>query len=60
MKLVTLLNGIPLALLALFFLKAILAAASSRDATDAYFKRERIQTGKKFHNLFGIPNDNLQ
>lgn len=52
------LNAIPLAALVYFFYVAFVGG-HRHDIVDNYFQKERKPTGKRFHNLFGIPNDNL-
>ncbi len=53
------LNLIPIAFLIWVIFKAI-KDGFNHDYTDRYFAENRIKTGKKFHNFFGIPNKNLQ
>jgi hypothetical protein len=52
------LNLIPIA----FLVYVILLAAKrgfSHGYTDKYFKAEKIKTGKKFANFFGIPKADM-
>lgn len=52
-----LLNLIPIAVLAWVFFRAFQTAMATKDTNDTYFKVVKIKTGKKFHNLFGVPKN---
>lgn len=51
------LNLIPLAILAYVFLRAIQTGLLVRDPTDRYFTVNKIKTGRKFSNWFGVPKN---
>ncbi len=53
-----LLNLIPIAFLGWVIVMAM-KGGFKHDYTDRYFQANKIKTGKKFHNFFGVPNKNL-
>nr|CRH07873.1 Protein of unknown function [Candidatus Magnetococcus massalia] len=49
------LNFLLIGALAWVTLKAIIAGVQ-KGHSERYFKREKLSTGNKYHNFFGIPN----
>ncbi len=53
------LNLIPIAFLVWVIVRAV-QGGFTHDYTDDYFQKNKIKTGKKLHNFFGVPNSEFK